>query len=833
MNDAMDAERWRRIQQLFEAAQERDAAEREAFLGEACADDPALRHEVVSLLKAHDADGPVDRLVERMEALLHRRSPDEGLEGRQIGPYELVEPLGQGGMGRVFLARRADGQFDQRVALKLLGAGFVSPEAKERFLAERQILATLDHPNIARLLDGGVTENGQPYFVMEAVDGTPLDQYADANDLSIEERLELFLDVCDAVQSAHQQLIVHRDLKPSNILVTDEGTAKLLDFGIAKLLDPEPLLRRDAPRTRTGGPPMTPEYASPEQVRGGTISTASDVYQLGVVLYELLAGRRPYSVKGRTPSEIERIVCEKEPPPPSTALKPSLESSNEEADVRGREQLSRRTPPNRLRRRLQGDLDAIVLQALRKSPDRRYDSVEQLAEDLRRFLAEQPVSARPSTWAYRGRKFVRRHRWSLAAVSLILLLLMGYGVTLTWHSQQMHAALNEAQQEANKSEQVTDFLVGMFERATPYGTAGPTAEYRDTLTTSDLLDQGMSRVQTELAGQPDVQVQMMATLGRINRQLGRYDEAESLLDDALALHREHLSPEDPQRAELLHERARLLRHEGDMQRASRLYQKSLALQRAHRGDEHPRIADNIRELAIIAAREGRYTQADSLFREALSMRKSLHGSDHPEVATELHVLGLLYVLKEDLAEAERLLRQSLDIRRNHHDETHPLTAETLDRLGQVLVMQGEIAEAEPLLRRARAIRQELFPDVHPSRAVSLNNLGRLLQEKGDYDAAEAHHRKAQDIYQELYGPENLDAANTLYERAEVHRAKGDYERAEAMYERAATMQRSLHGPDHPSTQQSLNGLSNLYEAWGKSQKADSLRSLLATDAPDP
>jgi len=822
MGSAMDADRWQQIKTAFEAVRTRSAEARRRVLHDRWGDDPELIETVQALLRAHETDGPVDRLFERLGTVLHPDRAGHDLDGRRIGPYELVEELGQGGMGRVFLAHRADGQFDQRVALKVLPIGFSSANARDRFLTERQILATLDHPNIARLLDGGVTETGDPYFVMEVVDGQPLDRYADASDLSIEERLTLFLDVCDAVQSAHQRLIVHRDLKPSNILVTEEGEAKLLDFGVAKLLDPEPLLSQNAPRTQTGWSPMTPGYASPEQVRGDAISTASDVYQLGIVLYELLTGRRPYSVEDRTPSEVERIICEVAPAPPSTA------AIQAEDDGSGRDSL-----PAEYRKTLRGDVDAIVMKALRKEPDRRYDAVEQLSDDIRRFLHGRPVSAHPDRWTYRAGKFVRRHRGGVVAATVLVLLLIGYGVTITWHSQRTQAALDRAQREAQKSEQVTSFLVGLFERADPYRSAGATAHLSDTLTTRELLDQGAARARQELSDQPGVQATMLSTLGRIYRQRGHHDEAASLLDDALAVQRKHLPPTHPDRAKNLHERARLLRYEGRTKRAARLYRKSLSIQQRHVGDEHPAIADNIRELGVIAARDGRYADADSLFCEALAMRKSLHGPDHPDVATALHTLGLLEVQKGELAEAERLLRRSLTIRRRHADADHPLLAETLDRLGQVLVKQGKLDEAEPLLRKAWALRKELFPEVHPSRAAGLNNVGRLLQKKGDYAAADSLHQNAQSIYQELYGPTNLDAANTIYERAQTHRAQGDYATAERFYERAAAMQRSLHGPEHPATQQSHEALIDLYQAWEKPDKADSLRSVVVADSSRP
>jgi len=815
MNPAMDPDRWRRVKELFEAARERAPAAREGFLRERCADAPALLDEVWSLLRAYEAEGPVERAMDRLDASLHRRALSASPEGRRLGPYELVDELGHGGMGRVFLAERADGQFDRQVALKWLGIAFPSPEATERFLAERQILATLSHPNIARLLDGGVTEAGRPYFVMEVVEGERIDTYCRAHRLPLRERLRLAIDVCDAVQYAHRKLVVHRDLKPANILVTEEGQVKLLDFGIAKVLDPEAVRIETMPHTRTGWLPMTPDYASPEQVRGTEITTASDVYQLGIVLYELLTGRRPYSVEDRAPSDVERIICEEEPAPPSTAAGDGGGVGSSPAERRSL---------------LRGDLDTIVMKALRKEPDRRYDSVEQLAEDLRRFLGGRPVSAHPDRWTYRAGKFVRRHRGGVLAAVVILTLLIGYGATITWQSQRTRAALERARREAQKSEQVTEFLVGLFERADPYRSAGPAAGLGDPPTTRELLDQGAARVRRELSDQPEVQATMMYTLGRIYRRLGAHDRAASLLDDAIAVQREHLPPTHPDRAKSLHERARLLRYEGRMQRAARLYRESLSIQRRRLGAKHPDIADNIRELAIIAARRGRYARADSLFREALAMRTSLHGPDHPDVATELHALGLLSAQTGALGEAERLLRRSLAIRRRHADADHPLLAETLDRLGQVLVRRGALEAAQPLLREARSIREQLFPDVHPSRAVSLNNLGRLLRKKGDYAAADSLHRQAQSIYQELYGPTNLDAANTIYERAQVHRARDDYATAERFYERAAAMQRSLHGADHPATRRSRNALVELYRTWGKPGKADSIESGLAVEA---
>ncbi|NBB85076.1 MAG: tetratricopeptide repeat protein [Bacteroidetes bacterium] len=818
----MKPDRWTHVRTLFEAALERAPSEQAAFLEAACAGDPGLRAAVASLLQSHATDGPVDRMMEAMNGESQWRLWADDVEGRRVGPYALIEELGRGGMGRVFRARRADGQFEQEVALKLIAVGCPSEEARTRFLVERQILASLNHPHIARLLDGGVTAHGQPYFVLEMVPGEPIDQYCQTHRLSIEERVQLLLDICDAVQHAHRQLIVHRDLKPSNILVAEApadavGRVKLLDFGIAKLLDPEMADGGLTLQTRTGGLPMTPKYASPEQVRGEAITTASDVYQLGLVLYELLTGQRSYSITGQTPSEIERIVCEEQPKRPSAAVTAASATAAGEGI-------------HAVRRALQGDLDTIVLKALRKEPERRYASVQQLADDLRRYLEGRPVTAHPDSWAYRGRKFVRRHRGGVGAAAIIALLLAGYALTATWHAQRTQAALNRAQQEAQKSEQVTDLLIGMFERANPYQTA---AAGGDTLTTRELLDQGAVHAREELSDQPEVQATLMHTLGRINRQLGYHDEAASLLDDALAVQQRHLSPTHPDRAQSLHERARLLRYEGRTQEAARLYRESLAIQRKHLGEAHPDIADNLRELAIIAAREGRYALADSRFREALAMRQSLHGPDHPDVATELHALGLLYVLKQDLAAAERLLRRSLTIRERHVEGTDPHRAETLDRLGQVLVRQDRLDEAEPLLREAWAAREVIFPEVHPARAASLNNIGRLLRKKGDYATADSFHQAAQSIYQQLYGDTNLDVANSLFERGRVHQAKEDYAAAERFYKGAVVMQRAVHGPEHPSAQRSHEALVELYRVRDEPRKADSLHSKWIADNAQP
>ena len=831
MSSGMTDDQWQKLKTIFNDALERKESERIRFIEQACGNDPELKKEALSLLESYSTTGILDNPPNNLVSSVLSQHTSVEKNGEKIGPYKIIKTLGIGGMGNVYLAERSDGHFEQKVALKLLRTGMISKNQTRRFLAERQILAKLHHENIARLYDGGVTEAGQPWFAMEYVEGKPINEYCDSKQLRLSQRLDLFIKVCESVQYAHQKLVVHRDLKPSNILVTQEGTVKLLDFGIAKILEAEDLRNEATPLTRTGLHPLTPAYASPEQVRNESISTASDIYQLGMVLYELLSGSRPYKVSGKTPGKIEQVVCEEQPIRPSKAVKRVPESGSG-GKILEEVRQARQAQAGQLENQLRGDLDTIIMKTLRKEPDRRYESAKQLADDIRKYTKGRPVTAHPDSLAYQAGKFIRRHTMGVATGIAIFLLLVGYAATITWHSQRTQAALEQSQREEEKAEEVTDFMISMFERANPYGYGDNNQHTRysgDTLSTYELLDQGAARVRQELSGQPAVQAKIMYKLGRINRLLGRFDKAAPLLEDALKIQRNHESVSELDLAENLHELARLLRNEGEIERPRKLYHESLKLQRRHLGEEHEDIAGNLHELGIIAARTGNYDRADSLFRRGLEIQHSALGRDHPEVATGLHLLGLLYVLKDDLEKAELLLRQSLAIRKNHVESDHPQVAETMDRLGQVLVKQGNIKEAEPLIRKSQEIRKELFQKLHPTRAVSLNNMGRLLHEKGEYENADKQFREAQQIYRELYGPQNLDLATTLINRARTYKALGDYSTAEKFYKKAISIQKSLNGLDNHYTQDYLNELAELYERWDKSRKSDSIDTYIISE----
>src|SRR5277367_3952257 len=436
----MTPERWQQIRGIFDQALSLKSDERAAFLATACGPDVELRQEVESLLASDDQAGT--KFLNTPAVNLARPDPiaPPSRVGLRIGAYNIVEEIGHGGMGEVYRAGRADGQYEKEVAIKLVRGGYDTASVLERFRHERQILASLDHPNIARLLDGGTTDEGIPYLVMELIVGTPIDRYCDAHQLNVSDRLRLFLQVCSAVQYAHQRLVIHRDIKPGNILVTKEGVPKLLDFGIAKILDPA------AVAATTVAGPMTPEYASPEQIRGEPITTASDVYSLGVVLYQLLTGCSPYPRSTKAAHEFARAICEWEPEPPS-AMVSKADASGEQTGTPAPEgqQSLREGSKAKLRRRLRGDLDTIVLQAMRKEPPRRYASVEQFAEDIRRHLDGLPVTARPDSWSYRAGKFAIRHKLGVAATALILTAVLG-GVAATVREARI-AAANERRAE--------------------------------------------------------------------------------------------------------------------------------------------------------------------------------------------------------------------------------------------------------------------------------------------------------------------------------------------------------------------------------------------------
>lgn len=684
---------WERIEALFYAALEQPASARHDFLESACRNDPALRAEVESLLDASDKTlGFLQRPVE--EAARNLDGTDEVSVGRQIGAYRLLRVLGEGGMGRVYLAARADDMYQQQVAIKLMHAGLAQTRRMLlRFGAERQILANLNHPNISRLLDGGICE-GTPYLVMEYVDGVSIDEYCRENKLGTETRLQLFGSVCAAVEYAHKNLVVHRDIKPGNILVTADGIPKLLDFGIAKLLAPE---GGEIAQTRTTERMMTPEYASPEQVRGDHITTSTDVYALGVLLYELLSGRRPFHLQTTSPIEIARVICEETPTSPSVVAEANPDLAPPDAS-----------------RKLSGDLDNIVLMAMRKEPARRYVSVSQLTEDVRAFLGGYPVRARTDTWGYRSGKFIHRHRAALIAALVVAVALVGFSIGMGLFARR-------AQRERLAAEREAAFLNSIFESTTPAQTRGKQ------ITGRELLDDGAKRIDTEFSGEPQLQATLFDNIGRAYLGLGLYQKAEIVLQRAYDLRKRTLGATNLDTASTLDSLATAIRLELDYKRAEPLFRAALAVRRERLNATDLLVGRSMANLGECLYWEEENQEAESLLRQALNIQRP-HAMDM-DVAASDDYLALVLERKGDFREASDLLREGMAIVKRIDGDDSPEYANSLHNLAGTLIDAGDLSGAEAMDRQALALRRKVNGPGHPDLAYPLNNLGFIFLEK--------------------------------------------------------------------------------------------------------
>jgi len=801
----MTHQKWTQIESILDRLLDLPEEERLKQLEKVCSGDLNLMKQVEDVLSAMKQAGdfletPLTLDSEDMLDSISPPAPERGLKpGTKVGVYEIVRQIGRGGMGSVYLAERADKQFKKVVAIKVVRQGMDTEDILKRFHNERQILASLNHPNIAKLLDGGVTPDGYPYFVMEYISGIPLDVYCDRNKLTILERLQLFRVVCEAIHHAHQNLVVHRDLKPSNILITGEGQVKLLDFGVAKVLNPE-ISALNAIHTRSDTRILTPEYASPEQVRGEQITTASDVYSLGVVLYELLTGHRPYRLAGVIQKEIERVILEEEPTRPSTVITQVEQTKREDGTTESvsPEQISkaRNTNTDRLRRRLRGDLDNIILMAMRKEPKRRYSSAENLSEDIQRHLQEQPVVARKDTPGYRLQKFVKRHTVGVAAAFLVIVSMVTGLYISIWQAQI-------AAEERNTAEQISEFMVNIFEVSDPSETRG------DLLTAHEILDQGAERLDEELADQPEIKAKMLDVIGRVYRSLGSYQRAQPLLLEALSIRREHNGDEHEEVASSLNNLATLYQDMGNYHEASRHYNEALAIRKLLLGDEHPEIAAILNSLAEQQWYLGNLNAADSLFRQTLDMQLKLLGNDHPDVAQTLNDLGYVLYAKGELDVAEPMLRQALEVATQTQGNIHPQVATVLVNLANLLETKRDLPAAERYLRDALRIDQTLHPDGHPDVAITLLNLGRVLTAQGDHETAESMYLEALDVQKQYLGEEHPSVAQTMGSLAQLEETKGNFEVAEDYYNQSLYIYEKLLGEDHLYVAITLNKLARL------------------------
>jgi eukaryotic-like serine/threonine-protein kinase len=807
----MDAGQWQRIQDLFHQTAELPLTEQEAYLKTVCGDDHQLFEQVSALLE-QDARGNslLDRDLAEIAQASIEDSATDSFSSREFGQYRILKLLGRGGMGSVYLAERED--LATLVAIKILPDAWLSPARRERFIFEQRTLAQLNHPSIARLYDADTTADGTPYFVMEFVEGVPLVEYCEAKQCSLPERLQLFRAVGEAVVYAHQHAILHRDLKPTNILVKEDRSVRLLDFGISKHLE---ALGNSANQTITGLRLMTPAYASPEQIRGEQVGMQSDVYSLGVILYQLLTSQLPLELSSSTPGEAEKILASQEPPKPSS-VRPESPGSASEANLfpslSGSEW---------------AELDILCLTALHKDALRRYASVEALLRDVDHYLRKEPLDARPDTAGYRIRKFITRHHRAVTAAAAVFLLVSGL---VTFFTIRLAMARSTAVAEAARAERAQKFLFNLFQGGDE--AAGPS----DQLRVVSLLDRGVQEAQS-LEAEPLVQAELYETLGTIYQKLGKLDRSESLLQSALKIRRSVLGEVNPAVAEnlvalglLRASQARLpeaeqlvrsglemsqhtlrsdhpataraaqalgqiLEDQGAYEKAIPVLQEAVRLQSAP-GGVPADLASSLRELANCHFYTGDYLTSDAINHRVLEMDRKLYGERHPHVADDLINLGANQYEWGHYLEAEHFYRQALEIIRGWYGKNHPETASALTMIGRALVAQQKFSEAGVIAREALQIQEQVYGPVHPRVASALNELGRVALQQGKLEEAETSFSRMTEIYRSVYPNGHWFIGIAEANLAGVFMERKQFARAEALYRDALHIYANTLPGDH-------------------------------------
>ena len=819
-------ERWVRAQEILFSVSSLPEGDRAAAVAKLCGADGGLAAEVKSLLQHAVRMGNFLEepalgtdfvlLPATASAATGGDGERDEMIGRTVGRYRIERRIASGGMGTVYLAVRADEQFTQRVALKIVKRGMDTDEILQRFRRERQTLAALEHPNIARLIDGGATESGQPYLVMEFVEGEPIDSYCNQNRLGIDARLHLFLIVCDAVRHAHQNLVVHRDLKPGNILVTHDGTPKLLDFGIASVIDATGMRQVTAARERR----LTPEYASPEQIAGAAVATTTDVYSLGVILYELLTGCRPYHFTTGTPEDIEHVVVENQPLAPSEAAR-----RFEPPEARRDAASARRCTPAQLIRRLRGDLDTIVLTAMHKDADRRYSSVERLALDLRLHLDRLPVTARRDSFAYRANKFVHRHTVATTLAVLSLLLLVAGGGAFAWQARVARRERDAAYVARAQWEAITDFLGNML------GAVDPSRSGKD-VTVREVLDDAAGRLNGELHDQPLVQASLRSTIGSTYFSLGLYEDAEAQLRQAYQQRLALLGPHHHDVAQSMCELARLFHAKGSFDDAAAMLEGALDIMRSTSGLENANVAVALSSLGAVRRAQGRLDEAERLQRQALDIRRHTGGVDNVDEAESMNNLAGVLMTQKRFDEAEPLLEDALRIRRERLGAEHPLVAQSTDNLAVLLSRKGAFDAAEPLYRQALDLETHLLGPSHPDVAVTRRNLATLLLAKGNLAEAEELLRQCLAAREKLFEASDPRRVITLLDIADVLLAQGQGDAGAGFVESALEATRELD----PATDARAAALARgaaFFDKLGQPECAAQLRTQVAETPKDP
>ena len=778
---------WYQLEPLLDEAMSLARSDAHVLLAPSCGGDAELVAWIDRFLDgAADEAFPVTLAPEVVASAMAFDDPAVPAVDARFGAYRIVRELGRGGMGAVYLAERADGQYEQQVALKMVHGGLGTSVTRERFLRERQILARLEHPNVAHLVDGGITDAGQSWFAMEYVDGEPLDAYCDRRQLQVGERLALFLSVCDAVQAAHQRLVIHRDLKPSNILVTLDGQVKLLDFGIARLVHDT-----DAGVTQTGLRAFTPEYASPEQWRGDPVTTGSDVYSLGVVLYELLAGARPHALRGHPETEWPLIVLQHAVAPPSSVVSPRA------AAARG-------ATVDRLRRRLREELDTIVMTALRVESERRYRTVEQLASDVRRHLAGHMIAARPDTWRYRTHKFVRRHRVGVAAGAVVLVSLLGGTAGVAWQARR-------AEREATRAIAARQFLAGVFRESDPTNARG------DSLTAGDMLDRATRRLDSLFVGQPLVKFDLLMSLGEIYRNLGRFPAADSLASRALLLADSVDVDREQAKATATILLGSVRVDAGDLLSADTLVQRGI---RSHdRGAiSDTALAGALSILGAIKRQQYAFVESDAAYRQAIAIAERT-GVDSLTLVAYWNDFGVMLMEAGRYQAADSALSRTINYERIHLPANHPGLTLTLMNRAMVRDYLGDKDSAAVIEAEVLRIQRHNYPRGHERVAEALNTLAFARMDGGDFAGADSLFREAGEMLQRLFGRDHMSILIVRNNRARIALLAGHPREAEVLFRGVLDDARRALGESHGYVSQPVHWIGRSLLAQGRPHEA--------------
>jgi serine/threonine-protein kinase len=807
-------DRWRRVRELFDAALDREPDDRAAFLAAECGDDEDLRREVASLLSADSEQG--DPVAEAIDVAAPARPGATLRLGRLVGPYRIVDVVGEGGMGTVYLAEREDGAFQKKVAVKVVRAGLDSARVVDRFVRERRILGRLAHRHIAQILDAGTTDDGLPYLVMEYVDGERIDRHCDVRQLGLRARVRLVQQVCDAVSHAHQQLVVHRDLKPANLLVTTDGAPKLLDFGIAKILEDTAAAGDD---TATRLRPMTPRYASPEQILGEPVSTATDVHALGILLYELLTGRHPFSEDLDSPRALEQAILDREATSLSTALSRERGPSTAEVAAR-RGNLS----IGALRRELRGDLDRIVLKALAKEPERRYRSALELAEDLGRYLSGHPVAASPATFGYRAAKFLRRNRLAVGVAALLLATVLTAAVVSTRAYFAADQARREAEIQRDRLEEVNRFLAETFRAASPVGRQSP-----DEVTARAILDAGAERIETDLGDQPAVAAALQSEIGRRYHDLGVFDRAEELLRAAVAGHRS-AGRVTPENATALIYLGQTLIETGAVEEAEATLREAVGVAAALGDDGFATSVEARKSLLRVLTTRGAYEEVVELYQELHDQLRAEPWRDDPEFvrlrASLANDWGLLLNRLGRYDEAEARIRDAIEDTRATYGAESSYAGQTWTNLGFVLGRAGRFEEAEAALRRGYELQRRVLGDDHLQTVLARMNLAGGLVKLGRIDEAEEHYPAVIAALRSIYGDRHSQVATAQNNAAMALMNAGDPAAAIPRFEEARAIYADAFGERHQYTAIAAHNVATAMHRAGRPEAEARCRATL-------